>query len=175
MRRIALFVCVAALGCAGGETPAASSPESSETPDEPSAAGDPENTEAAAEKSEPSGGDDGGKDTAPGAEDVRAVLQLVIDDESLGPFLHLDQPGRFPLQISGSNLPDGLTKSNEPVKIVQGRGSKKDAVLAITEIDIKGKHAVVRYRYDIEGVQGSAVLDKREHGWELTRSKVVER
>ena len=102
-------------------------------------------------------------------------MQLVLDDETLDPFLHLDQPGRFPLAISGPNLPDGLTKSSKPVKLVAKPGSKKDPVLVFTEIDVKGKHATIRFRYDIEGIQGSAVLDKRDHGWELTRSKVIER
>jgi hypothetical protein len=71
-------------------------------------------------------------------------------------------------------LPEGLTKSMQPVKIVSGTGSKKEAVLAFTKIEVTGKHATVAYRYDIEGVRGSATLDKKEFGWELTRSKVVE-
>jgi len=173
MRRTLLIVCVTLLGCAGGTSPDASSPESAGPADDAPAAGDVERTEDS-EESQP-GSEDPGNDAPPSAEDLRALLQLVIDDESLGPFLHLEQPGRFPLQISGPNLPDGLTKSNEPVKIVQGTGSKKEAVLAFTEIEVKGKHAVVRYRYDIEDVQGSAVLDKGDYGWQLTRSKVVER
>ena len=161
------------LAC-GGSTPAAESPAdeseaAAESATEP-AAGGSETPAAGGEASSPA------KDDAPAsAEDLKTVLQLVLDDETLDPFLHLDQPGRFPLAISGPNLPEGLTKSSKPVKIVAQPGNKKDPVLVFTEIDVKAKHATVRFRYDIEGIQGSAVLDKRDHGWELTRSKVIER
>jgi hypothetical protein len=165
--------CGALLACGGAASPA-ESPEgetepAAESETEP-AAGESEGPAAGGEAASPA------KDDAPAsAEDLKTVLQLVLDDETLDPFLHLDQPGRFPLAVSGPNIPEGLTKSSKPVKIVAQPGSKKDPVLVFTEIDVKGKHATVRFRYDVEGIQGSAVLDKRDHGWELTRSKVIER
>jgi hypothetical protein len=167
-------VCGCLLAC-GGAAPPAESPEgetepAAESGAEPGGASESEASAGGSEASSPA------KDDAPAsAEDLKTILQLVLDDETLDPFLHLDQPGRFPLAVSGPNLPEGLTKSSKPVKIVADKGSKKDPVLVFTEIDVKGKHATVRFRYDIEGIQGSAVLDKREHGWELTRSKVIER
>jgi hypothetical protein len=165
--------CCAMAGCGGSAPPAESPAEETEASGE-SASTEPAAGETAATAQE--GEKSPAKDDGPAsAEDLKTVLQLVLDDETLDPFLHLDQPGRFPLAVSGSNLPEGLTKSSKPVKVVSGGGSKKDPVLVFTEIDVKGKHATVRYRYDIEGIHGSAVLDKREHGWELTRSKVIER
>jgi hypothetical protein len=159
----------------GGSAPAAESADdeaeaAAEEPAAEPAAGESAPPEATAEKSSSSK-----DDTAASADDLRIVLQLVLDDETLDPFLHLDQPGRFPLAVSGPNVPEGLMKSSKPVKIVAGPGSKKEPVLVFTEIDVKGKHATVRFRYDVEGIHGSAVLDKRDHGWELTRSKVIER
>src|SRR5688572_337972 len=170
-----LLVCCALSGCGKAATPDAESPAEETPSGDEAASAEP----AAGAASESSGGGEAkapaADDSPASAEDLKTVLQLVLDDETLDPFLHLDQPGRFPLAVSGPNLPEGLTKSSKPVKVVTGTGSKKEPVLAFTEIDVKGKHAMVRYRYDIEGIHGSAVLDKREHGWELTRSKVIER
>jgi hypothetical protein len=47
-------------------------------------------------------------------------------------------------------------------------------VLVISEIEIKGDKATVRYRYDVEGVRGTVTLSKTPHGWELKNSRVVE-
>jgi hypothetical protein len=109
-------------------------------------------------------------------DDTTAVLELVVNDPELDPYLKLGEPGRFPLKISGSALPSGLklVKSTEPVQIVSGPKDKKDAVLVFTEIEVSGKKASVRYRYDIEGIRGSANLEKGDYGWELKNSRVVE-
>ncbi len=109
-------------------------------------------------------------------QDVTAILQLVVDDPELDRYLHLAEPGRFPLQISGEHLPSGmkLVKATEPVKVVAGPKSKKDAVLMITEIDVHGDKATVRYRYDVEGIRGNVTLAKVAHGWELKNSRLVE-
>jgi hypothetical protein len=114
---------------------------------------------------------------APASEqDVAAILQLVVDDPELDRYLHLGEPGRFPLQLAGERLPSGLKliKATEPVKIVEGPKSKKDAVLVITEIDVQGERATVRYRYDIESIRGNVTLAKTAHGWELKNSRLVE-
>jgi hypothetical protein len=126
----------------------------------------------------PPGGDE--KPTAsagPASEDdVNAILQLVVDDPELDSHLKLGEPGRFPLQVSGDGLPGSLkiVKATEPVKVVGPPKSKKDAVLVITEIEIKGDKATVRYRYDVEGIRGTVTLSKTPHGWELKNSRVVE-
>src|SRR3954452_20044608 len=41
-------------------------------------------------------------------EDVTAILQLVVNDPELDNYLHLGEPGRFPLQLAGERLPSGL-------------------------------------------------------------------
>jgi hypothetical protein len=109
-------------------------------------------------------------------DDVHAVLQLTVDDTELDQYLKLGEPGRFPLKISGSAVPQNieLVKATKPVVVTGPPSSKKDAVLVITDIDIKGSEASVSYRYDIEGIRGTAYLKKTPHGWELTRSRIVE-
>ena len=174
VRNAAFTVLMFLVGCSGaGSQPNAPTAESGGEPSgsEPEAESS-ESAEGSAEKPAAAGSE--AKDGPVSADELRTILQLVIDDDSLDPVLHLDQPGRFPLAVSGPNIPDGLTKSTKPVRIVEGTGSKKEAVLAFTKIEVQGKRATIQYRYDVEGVRGSATLDKKEHGWELTRSKVVE-
>jgi hypothetical protein len=109
-------------------------------------------------------------------DDTTAVLELVVNDPELDPYLKLGEPGRFPLKVSGSALPSGLklVKSTEPVEVVAAPKDKKDPVLVFTEIDVSAKKASVRYRYDIEGIRGSATLEKGDYGWELKSSRIVE-
>jgi len=109
-------------------------------------------------------------------DDIKAVLQLAVDDAELDPYLKLGEPGRFPLKIAGSAVPQNIEiiKATKPVVVTTPPASKKDAVLVISEIDIKGNDATVSYRYDVEGIRGTAYLKKTPHGWELTRSRIVE-
>lgn len=106
-------------------------------------------------------------------EDLKTVLQLVLDDEELGPYLKLEEPGRFPLQVAG-DLPSGveLVKATKPVKIVTGPKDANDPVLVFTSIDVGPKGGTVRYRYDVERVRGSAFVKKVEGRWELSRSRI---
>jgi len=161
-----------AWGCGAPAAPAASP----ETPPEAPAAATGETSEGdAAPKSDAT--PDKPAASAPASdEDVTAILQLVVNDPELDNYLHLGEPGRFPLQMAGERLPAGLKliKSTEPVKIVAGPKSKKDAVLVVTEIDVQGDRATVRYRYDIESIRGNVTLAKSAHGWELKNSRLVE-
>jgi hypothetical protein len=167
-----LLVASLGLSCGGTASPAAS-PESS-------AAGDEAEASAAAGTAEPAGTGDGEKPAVSAGpasdDDINAILQLVVDDPELDKHLNLGQPGRFPLQIAGDNLPGSLklVKATEPVKVVGPPKSKNDAVLVLTEIDIKGDKASVRYRYDVEGIRGTVTLSKSSHGWELKNSRLVE-
>ena len=171
-----LLAFLSAVACGGPAAPAAS-PEA-----DAAAEGAADAKPADGEAAEPSKGEDaaaGDKaaSSAPSSEaDVTAILQLVVDDPELDNYLHLGQAGRFPLQISGEKLPSGLKliKATEPVKVVDAPKSKKDAVLVITEIEVQGDKASVRYRYDIEGIRGNVSLLKKTHGWELKNSRLVE-
>jgi hypothetical protein len=173
MQRVLLFVCLVLIAC-GSSTPAASPDDASESDTESSESALPSSGDKASEtdsatekKSDESASEASGDDT-------KAVLQLVLDDESLDQHLKLGEPGRFPLKIAGAGLPEGLLKATKPVVIVAEPSDKKEAVLVFTEIDVKGKDATVRYRYDVEKMKGSAVLKKGPYGWELVRSRQTE-
>ena len=142
--------------------PAAEAPEASESAEAPKEADKaPADKEESTSTSEATG------------DDRQAVLQLVLDDEELGKYLRVTEPGRFPLKVSGSDIPKGLTKAAKPIEIVDSP-SPKAAVLVITSVEIGGKHASVSYRYDIEGIKGTTTLDKGPRGWEILRSRIVE-
>jgi hypothetical protein len=173
MQRVLLFVCVFLIAC-GSSTPAESPDDSSESDTESSESvpSSPNDKAAESEGASAKASDEPASEAA--GDDVKAVLQLVLDDESLDPHLKLTETGRFPLKIAGPGLPEGLIKATKPVVIVAEPSDKKEAVLVFTEIDVKGKEATVRYRYDVEKMKGSAVLKKGPYGWELVRSRQTE-
>jgi hypothetical protein len=142
-----------------GEVPAKDEPKPLDNVREP--AGDAKRADA----KPPSEGDD-----------VKAVLQLTVEDSELDQYLKLGEPGRFPLKLAGSSVPQNieLVKATKPVVITTPPADKKDAVLVITALEIQGSDATVSYRYDIEGIRGTAYLKKTPHGWELKRSRIVE-
>jgi hypothetical protein len=165
---------VACVACGGSVAPKAASPneEASSTEAVPAA---PESegkskTPPEAPKAEES------SESPTSADELGSILQRVIEDEELDKYLKLTLPGRFPLKISGSDLPSGLslTKGNQPVQVVSAPSSKKDAVLVVTTVEITGKDATIAYRYDVEGIRGTARLKKGERGWEMKNSRIVE-
>ncbi|HEY6079452.1 MAG TPA: hypothetical protein VIW29_11645 [Polyangiaceae bacterium] len=162
------------VACGGPAEPAAS-PET-EAAGERAAEGAPEAAPGAAAPADDDAKPASAAGSATSDADINAILQLVVDDPELDAHLHLGEPGRFPLQLAGEGLPSTLklVKATEPVKLVAGPQSKKDAVLVVTEIEVQGDKATVRYRYDVEGVRGTVSLAKLPHGWELKNSRLVE-
>jgi hypothetical protein len=169
--------------CGGSATPEPKSPEPAETSAAPEAAPkDDASKSSDADDSAKSSSDSPKSDDASSqgkgvsGDELKTVLQLVIEDAELDKYLKLTEPGRFPLKMSGKDVPSGieLMKSGQPVKIFQGEPTKKDAVLVITNIEIAPPDATVGYRYDAEGIIGNAHLKKASYGWELKSSRIVE-
>ena len=172
--RLGPCVCLVACIACGGSAPAVDSPadlEPTATPD--AEVGSEQPSPDATEPAESTPASAGALATK---EDIQTVLQLVLEDEELTPFLHLEQPARFPVKIAG-NLPPGLTlvKATQPVEIVDVAEAKKKPVIVFTEIDVGPSRASVRYRYDVEAVTGSSTLEKRDGRWVLVRSRITER
>lgn len=112
--------------------------------------------------------------TPASADDAQKLLQLTLEDPELDGYLKLEEPGRFPLKISGELPPNlSLIKGNKPVEFVASP-DKGAPVLVITALELSGKTATIRYRYDVEGVRGTATLTKTPHGWELSNSRIVQ-
>jgi hypothetical protein len=183
MRALGLVSLVVVAACGKGEPPPESPADETRegeplgAEETPTSSGDAEDRDDGVRETGKLKSSSGGP--APGAQssnDQQTILQLVIEDPELDPYLKLGEPGRFPLKLSGSAVPQGieLIKSTKPVVFVGAPKDKTDPVLVITSMQIDGKSASVSYRYDIEGIRGNATLKKGEQGWELTRSRVVE-
>ena len=172
LRRLALSTAVVlAASCGGTSKPPATSNDAT---NEPAASTEPAPEPKADESPRADKGDTHEASASEGtADDRKAVLQLVIDDEELGKYLRVTEPGRFPLKVSGSDIPSGLTKATKPIDIVDAPGPKA-AVLVITSVDVGDKRASVSYHYDVEGIKGTTTLEKGPRGWEILRSRIVE-
>lgn len=174
MFRWTILVGLCLTGC-GGE-PAARTADDADVDaetlqlNEPASEQAPASSEAAEAESSPESGQ-------ASLADVTAVLQLVIDDEALTPYLHLERPERFPLRVSSKNLPPGieLVKATKPVVLVREGEEGEKPVLEFIALEVSDNRATVRYRYDEEGVRGSCRLRKRDGRWELESSRVTER
>lgn len=173
--RIIFSICVSALvlaagmsGCAGQNAePKAPEPEPQSAP-----------VEAAALEVEPEPvlEESAAVDAEPASEnDVKAALQVVLDDEALRTALNFTEPGRFPLKISGASLPSGLELQvgDKPVEIVpKPENAKETPVLVFTDIDMNKENGSLKYRYDIDGVRGTSYVIFANGRWELKSSRV---
>jgi hypothetical protein len=170
------IVCVTGVACGGSTPPKTASPNDEAANTEAPAAEPESAAQSKAASESPKGSEDSSAESPTSADELGSILQRVIEDDELDKYLKLTLPGRFPLKISGSDLPSGLslTKGNQPVQVVSAPSSKKDAVLVITTVEITGKDATIAYRYDAEGIRGTARLKKGERGWELKNSRIVE-
>jgi hypothetical protein len=172
MRRWIAMMSLLTAACGGApKEPAAPEAESLEEPSSP--VPEPDEGEADA----PTEADTASEESSASAEDVQKVLQLVIDDGELEQVLKLGEPGRFPLKIAGDGVPSGaeLTKGTKPVERVSDTSDEKTAVLVFTKVEVGARKATIGFRYDIEGIRGTATLKKGEFGWELVKSRIVER
>jgi len=174
MRRIDRILGVLGLvtACGGAATPEPAEPTAESLADTESGAPATEaRSEAAPEPAEAGGGE------ANTDAQIQEVLQLVIDDEALNPYLRLEQSDRFPLRVATRNLPPGieLIKATKPVILVDEPEAEKKPVLVFTEVDVKKDSASVRYRYDAEGIRGACTLERRDGRWVLKKSRVAER
>lgn len=165
-------------GCGGGAA-AGGEPATAEKADEPA-----ETTTA--EKPAPKSAA-GGESPAPAeseeatvaleGKDLEAAMQALLSDQELLDKLHLKQPGRSPLKVSGEKLPAKLEviAASHNVKVVPEPKSKKEAVLVFTKVERTGTQAKLYYRYDIEGLEGRATLNLKDGRWELSANRVFER
>lgn len=183
MARVGIGLGLLLIACGGSATPEPKSPEPAENsaaesaPKDDASKSESASDEGAKSSSDSPKSDDASSQGKGASEDeLKTVLQLVIEDAELDKYLKLTEPGRFPLKMQGKDVPSGiaLMKSGQPVKMFAGEPTKKDAVLVITNIEIAPADATVGYRYDAEGIIGTAHLKKASYGWELKSSRIVE-
>ena len=165
MSRTLLAVALVLAGCGGASE--ATAPQDASTASEPATA-----APAAAAPAQSTGA----QTAAPEASaEIPLVLQVVLDDPELEPYLHLDKPERFPVKVSGPGIASGiaLSKGGKRVEVVLSC-SDNEPVVVFTKIDVSADKASVAYRYDVENLRGSCSLAKRDGVWQLTRSRLVQ-
>jgi hypothetical protein len=185
--RISSLLAVLTLCACGGGAASGAGPETGGVSDESGGAGDDvaanesaahasEDAKPPSKEEQPAAAAESEVSTLEG-EDLEAVLQGVLSDPELLDHLHLDKPGRAPLQISGPNLPDKLkvVAGSYDVKVVAEPTGKKKAVLVFTMIERSGEQARVHYRFDVEGIRGSATLSLKNGHWMLAANRVIEK
>lgn len=177
-RYLGIGVVCSAMGftaCGGAAPEPQSAPIESEPapPSEASLSG--EDAEPADEADEPAPSTSPGEPASPA--DLQEALQIVVSDEALQRALNLTEPGRFPVKISGANIPSDLKLEvgGKPVEVIaQPEDPKTVAVLIISDFDLNSSSGSFRYRYDIEGVRGTSYVVKTGERWELQSSRLSE-
>lgn len=184
-RRLGLVGVLFLAGC-GGATATGAEPETGGAKEQPA----PASEEPAQPDDSPKAGAQDPEGEAPAAggaaepeaaplsdKDIEAALQLLLGDAQLLDQLHLKQPGRSPLKVSGEKLPAKLAviAGSHEVKVVPAPSSKKEAVLVFTKIEREGQQLKLHYRFDVEGLEGRATLSLKNGRWELSANRVIEK
>lgn len=112
--------------------------------------------------------------------DANKLVDAVLAAKPLQPFLHQDTPGRVPLVLSSSNLPDGISplmKFGHPVEIFpRSVIAQKDieAFLEFTKFQYREREANIVLIYPIEGLRFEARFKKKDDDWRLEKFAISE-
>jgi len=190
-QRLGWLAILVLCGCGGGtaagggpETGGLAEGEQSPAESEATDTGDPAaaTTEEGASGEGSSSSDDtgGSAESVVGTlegEELESVLQSVLSDPELVDNLHVNKPGRAPLKVAGPNLPAKMkvVVGSHDIKVVDEPTSKKDAVLVFTKIERTGDQVRLRYRFDVEGITGSATVFRKNGRWTLAANRVIEK
>ena len=113
-------------------------------------------------------------------DDVRQLVQMAIDLESLQKYYHSTLPGRKPLCIVKNDVVSGdlaLKKFGEPVRFLSAAEAKKPgaACIQFSKIEIQGDAATVEFTYMIEGLRGTATFRKAGGTWRTEHHHITEK
>jgi hypothetical protein len=110
--------------------------------------------------------------------DDSAILQAFIDAPALQGYYHVDKlPERKPLVLLEGPHTKGaaLEKFGVPVEIVPAERVGARPHLAIGALERNGEKAVVRFRYDVEGLGGEVRLSRHDGAWRVDGQDIAER
>jgi len=115
------------------------------------------------------------------SEDVAAVAQITIDIESLQQYFHEDElPERSPLVVVSDLLARQgakLEKFGLPV-VLKAEADVADWIaphLRFSIVSMTADQATVEFSYRIEGIRGTARLNKRQGKWQVVVAEILER
>lgn len=111
--------------------------------------------------------------------DRGAILRALLDLPALAPYLHPEiadrKPVRFALSDALPNPVPGLRKFDLPVLFFPEGELRKDPFLELTALTVEGDRARIEFRYDAEGVRGSATLARRNGSFRVLEANLSER
>jgi hypothetical protein len=107
------------------------------------------------------------------SDETAKIIETVINADALAPYYHVDTlHDRKPLRIQINNvLKEKYPLSMFGESVVYVTDSPH---LVFSRLDISGEKAEVAFRYLPEGVRGEMSLEKKNIGWMVTRSNLVE-
>ena len=113
-------------------------------------------------------------------DDLRRILQRVIDLPELDGYYHVsERPDRKPLRVVlDRSMPTGVavTKFGEPVVFLTPQlADTTRPYLAILRLDVSGDSGYVEFSYPAEGLLGSVTLSRQDTAWLVSESRLVER
>ena len=120
--------------------------------------------------------DDGHAETLSPA-DLQPLVKQTLDLPELAQYWHPDKPGRDPLHIvkhPALGDPPKLKMFGDPVVWIDPAGKKNGPSFELTSIEATARRVVIKFRFDAEGVQGSAEFAKRGDRWSLDKHSVAE-
>lgn len=159
------------LAC-GGAAPEPESAPADQDYQEPSSVTE---TETESDSVDESSEANGGESVTVSTEDFQEAMQIVLDDEALKAGIVLEEPGRFPLKISGGDIPSGVmvTCVGEKAEVIELPADPKGTpVLYFMSIEFSGTMGVFKYRHDAAGIRGTTKVKKTDGRWELMSSRV---
>lgn len=111
-------------------------------------------------------------------QDLEQILQHTIDLEALDRYYHAAELAeRKPLRILRNDAvpePLALTKFGQPVEFAKLADLAGKPYLEITGITHEKGVVTVAFRYRVEGIRGTATLDKSGAAWRVTGHRIVE-
>src|SRR5262245_10138941 len=115
--------------------------------------------------------------SSPGTNDIREILQLLLNDPRLTRYYHFDQrPERAPLRVVNQSTtaigqPD-VTAAGQRVRIATERSEQ---AIEISAVSIAEASAEIQFAFRVEGIAGQATFKKLQGRWSLDELSVAER
>ena len=95
------------------------------------------------------------------------VCELILTDNSLVEYFHVDLPERTPVQISAVYLhPDLSSRSlGYPFEIVPEISNEAGRAFQLTRINVEPDNIVVEFIYPVEGLAGRIAMNQKDGQW----------
>jgi hypothetical protein len=104
------------------------------------------------------------------------LVQQILQDSHLRPYLHLEIPERQPLLVCKTLVGPDFDPAHLEFRIrLVPHAGKDERVFQFTRVEFDDKHAVVDVLYKLEGLRGSFVFTKQHATWELKSRKLWEK